>query len=79
DSPHPVLHQQLRKLRDKICAPKNLPIYIVAGSATLDEMARYLPQTTTELKKINGFGDVKVEKYGEQFLAVIHQYTAANG
>ena len=79
DSPHPVLHQQLRKLRDKICAPKNLPIYIVAGSATLDEMARYLPQTTAELKKINGFGDVKVEKYGEQFLAVIHQYTAANG
>jgi len=75
DSPHPVLHQQLRKLRESICAKRDLPIYIVAGSNTIDEMAMYLPQTLTELRKISGFGDTKIEQYGQQFLDIILQYT----
>jgi len=74
ESPHPLLHQQLRKLRDNICSRSNLPIYIVAGTGTLDEMARYLPQTLAELRKISGFGDAKIEKYGQQFLDLILAY-----
>jgi hypothetical protein len=74
DSPHPILHQQLRILRDKICSKKDLPIYIVAGSNTIDEMARYLPQTLSELRKISGFGDAKIAQYGQQFLDVIISY-----
>jgi hypothetical protein len=78
DSPHPVLHQQLRKLRDAICAKKDLPLYIVAGSATLDEMASFIPLTKEELIRIKGFGPVKVREYGEQFLSVIRVYAAEN-
>jgi hypothetical protein len=78
DSPHPGLHQQLRKLRDAICSRKDIPIYIVAGSNTIDEMARYLPQTLTELRKISGFGDAKTEQYGQQFLDVILAYSKEN-
>ncbi len=78
ESPHPVLHQQLRKLRDAICAKKDLPIYIVAGSATLQEMATYLPQTLPELRKISGFGDAKTEQYGQQFLDIITEYCREN-
>ncbi len=78
ESAHPVLHQQLRKLRDSICAKKDMPIYIVAGSRTIDEMARYLPQTLTELRKISGFGDAKIEQYGQQFLDVILQHCKEN-
>jgi ATP-dependent DNA helicase RecQ len=51
-----------------------MPIYIVAGSRTIDEMAEYLPQTLDELKKISGFGNVKIEMYGNQFLSIIQQY-----
>jgi hypothetical protein len=79
ESPHPILHQQLRKLRDAICSKKNLPIYIVAGSNTLNEMARYLPQTLPELRKISGFGDAKIEQYGQQFLDVIVGYSNEKG
>jgi hypothetical protein len=74
ESPHPQLHQKLRKLRDNICSKKDLPIYIVAGSNTLDEMARYLPQSLTELRKISGFGDAKIAQYGQQFLDIIIEY-----
>lgn len=75
DSPHPVLHQQLRKLRDNICSRKDLPIYIVAGSTTIDEMSRYLPQSLKELRNISGFGDAKIEQYGQLFLDVILEYS----
>jgi len=78
DSPRPVLHQQLRKLRDSICAQKDLPIYIVAGSNAIDEMALYLPHTLTELKNISGFGDAKVRQYGQQFLDIIIAYSKKN-
>jgi hypothetical protein len=75
---HPVLHQQLRKLRDSICSKKDLPIYMVAGSRTLDEMATYLPQTIDELEQISGFGRVKLEVYGKQFLEIIQDYCNEN-
>ena len=78
DTPRPALHQQLRKVRELICAKKDLPIYIVAGSNTIDEMALYLPQTLTELRKISGFGDAKVKQYGQQFLDVIVAYSKEN-
>jgi hypothetical protein len=78
ESPHPGLHQQLRKLRDTICSKKDMPIYIVAGSNTLNEMARYLPQTLAELRKISGFGDAKIEQYGQQFLDIIVDYCKTN-
>jgi len=74
ESPHPILHQRLRKLRDSICSKGDIPIYIVAGSTTLDEMSRYLPQDLIELRKISGFGDAKTEKYGKQFLEIIIEY-----
>ncbi len=79
DSPHPVLQQQLRKLRDNICSRKDLPIYLVAGSNTIDEMARFLPQTLDQLRKISGFGDARIRQYGQQFLDVILEYSVENG
>ncbi len=78
ESPHPILHQQLRKLRDSICSKKDIPIYIVAGSRTINEMAEYLPLTLEELEKVSGFGKVKIETYGQQFLEVIQQYCKTN-
>jgi len=61
-------------MRNKLCEPQNLPIYIVAGSKTLFEMSEYLPQTEKELLEINGFGAAKVEKYGQSFLSIIKDY-----
>lgn len=75
-SSNPKLFYQLINLRNKICEPKDLPIYLVAGSKTLEEMAEYLPFTKEDLLKINGFGPAKAEKYGEMFLEVIRQYCA---
>ncbi len=78
ESPHPVLYQQLRTMRDNICSQKKLPIYIVAGSKTIEEMAYYLPHTLKELRKVSGFGDAKIEKFGQPFLDIILAYMNEN-
>ncbi|HKO80293.1 MAG TPA: helix-turn-helix domain-containing protein [Chitinophagaceae bacterium] len=79
ESPYPALHQQLRKLRDNICAKKDLPVYFVVTGKTLDEMVQYLPQTLEELQKISGFGKAKIESYGQQFLDIILAYSEQHG
>lgn len=75
---HPTLYYKLKALRDNICSKKNLPIYFVANSKTLEEMTAYLPQTVEELEQISGFGKSKVETYGSEFLSIIQKYCAEN-
>lgn len=70
----PELYRKLTILRNEICEPRDLPIYLVAGSQTLQEMSDFLPQTEKDLLQINGFGPAKVEKYGQLFLEVIIGY-----
>ncbi|MBN2765818.1 MAG: AAA family ATPase [Paludibacteraceae bacterium] len=72
------LYFELLEMRNQICEPRDLPIYLVAGSQTLGEMADYLPQNEKDLLRINGFGPAKVEKYGELFLNIIRKYCKAN-
>lgn len=79
ETTHPELYAQLKTLRDSICDQENIPIYLVAGSATLHEMTRYLPLTAADLKKINGFGDAKIKKYGNDFLEIVKEYCNENG
>jgi hypothetical protein len=79
DTAHPELHYQLRQLRNRICETSNLPVYIIAATKSIDEMAEFLPQTKDELLQIAGFGKAKVEKYGEQFLQIIIAYCSKHG
>ncbi len=74
DNPHPVLYSLLKNQRDLICARKGLPVYLVLSGNTLDEMARYLPQSKEDLRKITGMGQVKTEQYGSVFLDIILEY-----
>ncbi len=74
NGPNQELYNSLRDLRDQIAIEEDMPIYLVASSNTLDEMTRYLPHDLKELKKITGFGDVKIERFGMQFIDVILLY-----
>ncbi len=74
----PDLYYKLLNERNRLCEPQDLPIYLVAGSATVYEMAEYLPQNEKELLEISGFGPAKVEKYGKPFLDIITEYCQRN-
>ncbi|MDR1585559.1 MAG: helix-turn-helix domain-containing protein, partial [Prevotellaceae bacterium] len=71
---YPELYFLLLNERNRLCELQNLPVYLVAGSNTVFEMAEYLPQNEKELLEIKGFGPAKVEKYGRLFLHIIDEY-----
>ena len=68
----------LKIIRTAIAAKERVPAYIIFSDATLLEMATYLPQSAEEMRKISGFGEVKLAKYGRQFLNVIISYCQKN-
>ncbi len=74
----PDLLDELLKLRRYFAKREDVPAYIIFNDMTLHELATYLPQTNEELRKISGFGDVKLKKYGAQFLKVIREYCEVN-
>lgn len=75
DGPNPLLYMQLKEMRDTLCDKHNLAIYMVANAATLNELATYLPQNLQELKKITGFGEAKIKKFGLLFIDIIQRYS----
>jgi ATP-dependent DNA helicase RecQ len=65
------LFEALRQRRRELAEQQNLPAYVIFHDATLAQMAQLRPRTSTELLDINGVGQAKLDRYGEQFLAVI--------
>ncbi|MDQ2657680.1 MAG: RecQ family ATP-dependent DNA helicase [Bacteroidota bacterium] len=68
------LFNELRAVRRELAIAENVPAYIILSDATLTELATYLPHTLDELSHISGFGQVKLHKYGPQFLRVVTGY-----
>ncbi|NRA85488.1 MAG: HRDC domain-containing protein, partial [Gammaproteobacteria bacterium] len=69
-----VLFGKLRKLRKQLADKAGKPPYVIFNDASLAEMAEQQPQTPFEFLKINGVGDSKLEKFGDEFLAIIREY-----
>lgn len=74
-----ALLDELKLTRRDIAANENVPAYIILPDNTLVEMATYLPQSLDELRLVSGFGDVKLARYGREFLIVIKHFCNING
>jgi len=70
-----ALFEELRKLRKEIALKEAVPAYIVFSDAALKDMSRKKPVTLTQFSGVNGVGNVKLEKYGEEFTYLINKYT----
>ena len=73
------LISRLKTRRLQLAREENVPAYVIFSDATLHELATYLPRRVEDLPRISGFGEVKIEKYGPQFLEVIQEYTQDRG
>lgn len=69
---------QLQEFRTKIAKENNLPAFTVFKQTTLFELCEKLPTNTKQLSKIKGFGKIRVAKYGNQMLEIIHNYRINN-
>jgi ATP-dependent DNA helicase RecQ len=63
--------EELKKLRYEIARSEGKPPYTVFSDKTLYEMAKYLPTDKEDMLEINGVGEIKFQRYGEQFIGVI--------
>lgn len=70
------LFARLRFLRKQIADKENIPPYIVFNDATLQEMAQYMPTSNIEMLQINGVGFIKLERFGQPFMALIQEHKA---
>ncbi|WP_196252277.1 DNA helicase RecQ [Haemophilus influenzae] len=68
------LFARLRFLRKQIADKENIPPYIVFNDATLQEMAQYMPTSNIEMLQINGVGSIKLERFGQPFMALIQEH-----
>jgi ATP-dependent DNA helicase RecQ len=73
------LFDDLRKVRAVLARGENVPPYVIFSDATLIEMATFLPLTIPDLRKISGVGDLKLDKYGTDFLQEIRNYCKRKG
>lgn len=73
------LFEQLKLLRRLIADSENVPAYIVLSDFSLGELVKYLPQHIDDLNYISGFGDYKIERYGNEFVDLVVKYCKAKG
>ena len=74
----PELFNELKQLRTAFARSEDVPPYVIFSDATLVELATYLPHNEQEMLAISGVGDVKLEKYGADFLEKIREYCDDN-
>ena len=70
------LFARLRFLRKQLADKENIPPYIVFNDATLQEIAQYMPTSNIEMLQINGVGAIKLERFGQPFMALIREHKA---
>ncbi|MDQ3635290.1 MAG: DNA helicase RecQ [Acidobacteriota bacterium] len=72
------LFEILRNLRTAFAKDEGVPPYVVFSDATLVELATYLPLTESDMLKMSGVGDVKMQRYGMDFLNSVMVFCEEN-
>lgn len=72
------LFEILRALRKEIADREKIPPYLVFADSTLKEMSEYCPTDRSGLLSIKGVGEVKLTKYGQEFLTLLQDYAQKN-
>ena len=64
----------LKLLRRELAEKNDIPPYLVFNDATLAEMCAMLPTSPGEMLAVNGIGQIKLDRFGGEFLDEITEY-----
>lgn len=67
----------LRQWRAQRAAEANVPHYQILHQEAIFQIARTLPGTAQDLRRLKGIGDKTVKKYGEELLALVLPFRQA--
>ena len=68
------LFNLLSEYRSKTARDNHVPSYIIFSDKTIIDICNYKPREKDELLKINGIGEAKFEKYGDDILSIVNNY-----
>ncbi len=66
-----AVFSKLRDLRKSVAEAQGLPIYAVFTNDQLATLAKNRPRNQADFKRVEGIGEGKFGKFGEQFLALL--------
>ncbi|MBM3422226.1 MAG: DNA helicase RecQ [Chlorobi bacterium] len=71
------LFELLRSLRKQIADEQGVPPYVVFSDRSLRDMASLLPKDEESMLAVTGVGEVKLRRYGRQFISCIIRWCDA--
>lgn len=71
DDPTPDLREDIRAWRSRTARAAGVPAYVVFPDRTLDTLVERRPTTLAQLADVPGLGAVKIERYGDDLLALL--------
>lgn len=69
-----AIYKELREYRLKKSREEMVKPYFIYNNNQLVDLISRMPQDKEELKKVAGFGEIKVEKYGEDIIGIVVKY-----
>ena len=69
-----ILLERLNKKRKTLALAAGVPDFAILGDSALKEIAVYCPQSIAQLSKISGMSELKIRRYGYEFLNVVKEY-----
>ncbi len=66
-----VLKMMLKDWRSEKADAYGLPVYMVVSNKAIDEISSRKPMSKDELLQINGLGEMKVAKYGDEIIRIV--------
>jgi ATP-dependent DNA helicase RecQ len=73
------LRSHLKEWRRKAAEEGKVPAFVVMHDTTLDALCSARPRTMEELLEVHGIGARKAERYGEQILGLIREFSGRAG
>lgn len=67
------IYLALKEWRSELAREKNLPSFTICHNSELLNVVIQKPNSMDDFRKIKGFGDVKIEKYGNDILNILHE------
>lgn len=68
------LYATLKVKRKELADNLKVAPYIIFSDKSLIDMATYFPHSKENMLRLHGIGELKAERYGEDFLALIHSH-----
>lgn len=72
------LFEELREVRKQIAETEKVPPFVIFSDAALTDMCAKLPKSTEEFLQVSGVGELKLKKYGLEFIQAIRSYCENN-